>query len=202
MNCKEAQNSILLAGSNELPANRVQELEGHLAGCAACSAFSDSVRGVLLAVHKSLPGGEPSVKAMAAIRAEAAARTPERSGLIKLPRRAVEWLAYAAGILLIVGGWMVLKPAMMDRAGRILEVSALASLVTGELSAVGVHPPALETKKPDDHELKILARELLLMEGLAADEVVELEGPDFEFISDEEPSPTALQWHNTAGVPG
>jgi hypothetical protein len=92
--------------------------------------------------------------------------------------------------VIAVTGWWMLAPGR--DADRLTKVRTILSLMEEETEA---EPAA------GDGELEALARQLLELEGLAADESLDLEFPDVWFSQDAEPRPTALRFRNSAGPP-
>ena len=98
MNCKEAENAILLDESGEMNPRRKQALEIHLAECKTCRGLQSTAAEV---VKHFAPRAEPSSKAMTAVLREARLRAPDaKPFFLFTPKPA---LAAAACIAMLAG---------------------------------------------------------------------------------------------------
>ena len=193
MNCKDAEREMLLAETGELSRRKLDELEAHISACAACSGRRQGVRQIVAAARHALPGGAPSPAVIARIRAAAADRPA--CGILRFRQPLFQALAYAAALALLAGGWFLLAPNRPPPEAPIHDVRALLHMVSDTV------PPALEARDHThrEQELRALAQELLIMEGLAEESWTELEEP--LPTSDAEPAPTALRWRSTGACP-
>ena len=199
MKCGEAQREIPRLGDEDLADTRARELREHLARCPDCSAWADTVRGVEDMARRHLPAGEPPAHLLSRVR-EVALAEPQRGRVVRFPRLPLQWLAYAAGLALVLGVWFMLRAATGNR--RIERMADVASLVfPSENRDVTTSLPAAEALKKE-HRLHALGRQLLVMEGLDSEEQIELEALEPEASGDEEPSPTALRSSNIPACPG
>ncbi len=163
MNCRRAEQWILLGPGGELPDRKRARLEAHLAACARCREYRADLQRLVAAARRGLPAGEPAPRTLAAIRAaartELAAPTPAAWGW-------AAWrpaLAAAAVLLLCLGGWFRLAgpPAPRTTAAAI-ESGDWQILFPDEEGALEqVSEPPLQA------ELSPLDRDLLLLENLA-----------------------------------
>jgi len=175
MNCKKTREKIWLAESQELDGAASAELEAHLAACAACREDRDQIREILARVDQALPAGEPSAWVMTRIRAAAAARAGTGRWVWRGP--AVRVLA-AAALLVVAAGvwWMTWSGA---RAERIRRVGTLLVMVSTEdrTDIAGTAGAGAET------ELRDVARELLILEGLADENGSDPFSPAWDILS-------------------
>lgn len=189
MNCKEAEQAILLAETLELSGRKLRELESHLSACALCTQYQQSARQIMASAREALPTGEPSALVTARIRAAAAAAAAKPASTLALFRQPiVQALAYAAAVALVAGAWLWLSFSRHP-ATSINEFRAIMALVSETT------PAAVEARddSPREQELRALARELLLMEGLTGGETGETESEATGPTSDAEPAPTVLR---------
>ena len=196
MTCTEFRNDILLEHAGELPAGRKERLAEHVAGCAECRAWRDGLPGMLANASESLRRGEPDAWVMARIRAAAEERAARHPSVFRRPAGRV--LA-AAALLLIAVGVYVLRPRAPSHS-RVDEVHAMLAVVAGN-EALQVEPLAAEDaealsvggmeRETGQAALRSLARQLLIMEGLAIEEGDILASPV------EEPETTDLRWRRS-----
>ncbi len=165
MNCEESRRLSLLADSGELSGGTAGQLEAHLAACDACRAWRDGVRDVFSAAKNALPAGEPSPAVMSRIRAAAERRTGARVILFRQPLFGAI-AAAAAAVLIAAGGWLMLAPGKTAPSKHVDRLLVIAAAV----SENGVHEPAARNGTEHDQKLRALGAQLLLMEGLVAEE--------------------------------
>jgi hypothetical protein len=181
------EKELLLEASGELSPQAREELTAHLAGCERCRRAREELGALARLSGAALKAGEPGPFAMTRIRAAAEARV-NRPLTFRVP--ALQALACAAALALAVGVWfMVAGNGRRDRIGHVNEILAVAAEDVAATDAIG--------GGDEDAELRALARQLLEMEGLAADDYDE----DAWLTPDEAPLPTALQWRNTSASP-
>ena len=186
MNCSATEREILLAEAGDLTSRRQQRLETHLAACPRCRAYREAVRRIEAAGRDALPEAVPSATALAAIRAAAEER--QRSDRVLVFRQpAARALAYAAALLLILGGWW-LGPRD-NRVSRIENVSTIVAMVAEEYP----DGSGVEHERSEAERLRSLAADLLDIQGFAVDDLSAAE----DFTLPEEPDPTASQPHST-----
>jgi len=181
----EIERLVLLEGSGELSDAERRALEAH----PDAERCRKDVHRLVTTAREALPGGEPGSAALARIREAAEARI-SRPLVLRPP--VLHGLAYAAALALLLGGWLFFAPN--SREDRILEFHALLSVSDQDASN---EAPGTGTLDPD---LRALAQQLLLMEGLTPDDEFEAHYGAEDFIEDVEPSPTVLQERNTRGL--
>lgn len=161
MNCRQAEQQLLLKDSGELPFRDRLRLEQHLAACSRCRACRDDMERVMSLARQGLPAGEPGARALAAIR-EAA-----RCGVLTVAGTGWGWgrglavamvrpaLALAAIVVLCLGGWYWL-------AGR-------SSAPTGPMAVL--EQPALEFAAQSgegfEELTRMLTEDVVVIEGLS-----------------------------------
>ena len=187
MNCNDTEKQLLLAASGELAAGKQEALTRHLEDCEACRAVRDQLQALTARLETALKTGEPGAFVMTRIRA-AAERRVHRPLIFRSP--SLQVLAYAAALAVVVGGWfMVSGNGRLDRIDQVNTLLVMASDEGTEVvGAEGVG---------EDAELRALARQLLEMEGLAADEYDE----EAWFTPDEALPPTAFRGRSTPASP-
>lgn len=183
MNCRSAQEFLLLEESGDLSARRLARLERHLSTCASCRDARASNRLVLDAVRGSLPSGEPSPAVLARISAAASSRAV-RPALVFLPAPARLLAAAALFAVLLAGVYSLV--ARRETAARMEAEDVVA--ITAMLGHEPESAPGKDTALTPDEELTILARQLLRLEGLQAEEA-SLD----DLMLSEESAPTDLQ---------
>lgn len=193
MSCEAWEKEILLAQSGELPLPRAARLKEHLAGCPACAAFSKDSGALLLAAREHAACREPDARLVANIVNRARQAAPPRPILFRRPVQ--QALAYAALLLLALGAWML----VWDTEGpqnRVEEIGSLVAAVTEHDFEVREE----ETPAAREAELRALARQLLLMQGMSVDGLFSGEpdqGPD----PDAADAPTASRDRSNAAYP-
>ena len=183
MNCDKIEQQLLLADAGELSARAVTRLETHIDTCSRCRAYRDNLARLLPAAHDALAAAGPSATALAAV-SEAAREQLVRPGIVVFPLPA--WqpraLAYAAMLVLLLGGWFMVTP--MRGTKRVREAQAV-------VAAVIDYEHGDDDGQTREEELEALARELLRMEGFLPDETQDL------LYSEQVPDPTALLSRST-----
>ena len=191
MNNDEIQKMILLDQSGELSEARKRELKNILSLNPDASAYRNVLLNVVDQARDSLDADGPSPEVIKAIAEAGEARVAPQHTLF-FPRIAIHALSYAAVLAVMIGGWFLF--AIDDRGKRILEMQSL-------MVAVNIEELSQEDSvsgHEDERDLKSLARQLLIMEGLSFDE--DAEDYTDEFITiDAVPSPTVLRERNTGG---
>ena len=182
MNCKQMEHKILLADSGELQGKELEKLKQHLAECPACHAYQESVRKIVSEAKDNLPIGEPSAKVMSTIRSEAQRRA--RPGMIFFRHPVVRTLAYAAALVGVISGWLLLTSN--GHSDRISELDTIVAMVSED----ALQATELANGQEEDQRLRALANRLLLMEGLVVDEFTDMDALSPEFL---EPQPTTLR---------
>ncbi|MFC1452823.1 hypothetical protein ACFLSJ_05700 [Verrucomicrobiota bacterium] len=163
MKCETAERDILLAGTGELRGSGRDELESHLESCPRCRQYRQGVFHLGTAAREHLRAEGPDRSVLAAIRAAAEER---HTGRVFFPGWPVaRTLAYAAALALLVGvGVSLLPEPRTDRIGAIHDIMVMVS----EEEDSGA-----EREAPDEPTLRALADQLLIMEGLAEDDLFE-----------------------------
>jgi hypothetical protein len=179
------EKKMLLEQSGELSARRARRFARHLAGCAACRARRAELNALLAETGRAFAACEPSAAAAAAVRRMAAAHARPR--VTAFPRPAVQVLAYAALLTLLLGGWIFNTSLHRDRRRAKLDAALAVVSDTTEDTADGNGdnvPP-----------LRVISEELLRYEGFTDDadalELLNLLG---------EPTPTAFRERSTPGL--
>ena len=189
----------MLSDSGELTEPELKKLEQHLARCDQCREYRDALHQVVSAARASLLEGEPGAAVVERISAAARERIAARRIVFERPARQV--VAYAAALALLVVGWLMLSSD--DRSGRINEINVILEMTSeddaserehGTGQADSDYPLPSRERAAGEHGLRMLADELLLMEGLADDDLTDVE------VLREEPRPTALRLRSTVGL--
>ena len=186
--CGDMEERILLADSGELPDGELQCLEQHLEACPHCAEYRRAARQIADSARQGLSANGPSPDALARIRlaAEQRATLP---ALILYRGTIVRTLAWAACAAVVLGIWFARPSSARDT--RVDEVYAILDMVAEEDSL-----DVADREAEENRSLHSLARELLVLEGLAEDE----EELDL-FMEEEELLPTVLQYRSTDGCP-
>jgi hypothetical protein len=163
MTCEQYRQQVLLGESGELTAGVRQELEGHLSGCAACRAYRADSRRLAAATRKATGAYAPSPSIRTALH-HAAEQQARRAPVLRFP--GVQVLAYAAGLLVIVGGFLLLRGGDTPARGNAVEHMQVVLNTLTE----GAPAKDVSSKAKTDEALRHLARQLLAMEGLAVEE--------------------------------
>ena len=189
MKCEQARRAVLLAESGELGAGRSAGMQSHLAACPECSRFRDEYGCLLKAV---VPVSVPETPRDVLVSIRLAAGKPARPAVIMFRRPAVRARAGAAVLLLVAGAWVTGSRSI--RRTRIDHMHAIMAAVSESDSEA-----LQETARPS---LETLADQLLLMEGMAADDVTCSDWPTREAQPDAALHPTALRLRSSGGSPG
>lgn len=193
MTCQTCQHQILLEQSGEWTGRQHRRMLRHLAYCPQCQAFRAGLEPALIAARAALAPPDPSPVILARIlqtARHAEGFTPHPIGILRL--RPVRIAAYAAALLLALGlGWYLRFPHSPSNADswRMLEQSLA-------LLDEAWHPPAAGAS--DDQRLGALARHLLELQGLSAEQVLYVwEEQETLIPQDEEHLPIRPQVHNS-----
>ena len=167
MNCTHWQRKVLLAQSGELADAERAALDEHAASCPECRAFRGAAEDIAARARSTRPVEPDRALDLAPIRAEAG-RLASSGRLLRFARPyAAPVAACAAAALLAAGIWFMASP---DRkaAAPFHDVGALMSMVS-EAHNGTVSIPA---QGDESARVQALAKEILRMEGLSADEVL------------------------------
>jgi len=185
MNCQKIEKLMLLEQTGEGTAENAGTIGQHVASCTACQRYRDELAVILSLTEAAEPSDGPAPEVIAAIEKEAARRAMR---VIRFPRPALQWLAYAAVTTLLVGGWLLLTrnagrvndPTRMVHQGTQTEDSPMLSMEAAADVSVLVVMLADETDSDmvDDIEMaenreqaiKVLARQLLHLQGINMEE--------------------------------
>jgi len=169
MKCEESERKILLVEAGDLSPRELASLEQHLAACPGCREYRDGTARLVATAREALPADGPAPSTIARIRAAAAERAAH--GAILFPRPVVQAMAYAAALLVIVGAWFLLQDDTprdgIGELGTILAMVSEEEFLEGENGGEG-----------DEYRLRALAGQILSMQGLAADDLDDLEATD------------------------
>lgn len=107
MKCEDVSNELVLYLDGKSKFADCQEIEQHLAGCAACQARAEEFRKVWVTLDE-LPAVEPSFGFDARVRQRIAAEPQRRwfEWLVPQPR-----LAFSAALLIALCVWLIKMPA-------------------------------------------------------------------------------------------
>ena len=183
MTCERWRSMALLADSGELTPRRRELLESHLQSCEACRQFRDGIAPATRRFRAALPAGEPRPATVKVIAAAAEARQQPSTVMLTFRRPAVQMLACAAALLVVAGGaWML---SHGRQAGRIDDLQTIVAMLHEETAPAEATDGAEQTDTANsDDELRQLAHELLVLQGLEPDDF-----GDLDFL-DEEPEAT------------
>ena len=184
----DIQKEILLAMSGELSPSRRKALEARLRDSAEDDAYRRDVEQLMADARRHLPDSEPAPSTVAHILDLEG--TTRRGVLIPFPHPVLRTLAGAAALAMVVAGWFWLTPLepVSDPVGELHAIVAMVS----DTDALLQHDPA---ELAETERMRVLARELLIMEGF-----IEEQQGDQELQS-EEPESTSLLWRSTSGYP-
>ena len=194
MNCKRMEQWVLLAASGELSAGRARKLDAHLSVCHGCRQYRESAAALSAQAADGFCTAQPDALVMARIRAEAARRVADHR-VILFRRPAIQVLAYAACLAIILGVWR--HVAVDEPAKRVDGARAIVALVSDSV----LEQSELHAAQEEDEALQALAADLLLMEGLSVDETAGLDALWDAPTEGGEPSPTGLRDRSTGGLP-
>ncbi|MEI6807179.1 MAG: zf-HC2 domain-containing protein [bacterium] len=191
MNCDSAQHDILLDQAGELSTAKSHELQKHLMECPACRRYKISTDSVVDLARHALPNSGPSPESRERIMAAARRHAAGRPTLFFNYFTTSRFLAAAAGFIIVaaVSCLLVGTHRQNDTALRVSEMSTIVAMVTEE-GTVAIETTSHGSTQPD---LRVLARQILRVEGLLVEEVVEEE----EITPDEDAPPRDLQSHST-----
>lgn len=198
MNCSRAERMILLSQTDELSGMAAARLRRHLAACGRCRAYGEDVLRLASAAHAALPEGEPGNAVTARIRERAVAGLSRKSNVLFWPgigfigRYGRLAAACAASALLLAGAWVVSTRETRHRNERVAGVSALMAILSEEQSEAAEH-----FDRADKGDLKALAKQLLMFEGMGFGEEENLEE---DFIPLDERQTITPQEHSAAGL--
>ncbi len=171
MNCQDAQDLMLLEDSGELTPADARTLAAHRAACRACEDAARSWPRLAAEVRAALKDGAPSPGSLEAI--HRVATSPRQARILPFPR--LVWLraaAAAAVAIVLVGGVSLALLGGIDRAAQTRHRERIANLraiigITLEASS----GRATEAAASRDEELRELAEQLLLFEGMTHEEI-------------------------------
>jgi len=192
MNCESAQQGILLNYSGELAADQHMELQDHLKGCLDCRQYESDIAHITSLAQKDLTTAGPSKETIGRIMVAGRRAGTGRPVFFAFP--ATQWLAAAAGFLVLVAGTALLVMAhdRRDAAAhglRMSQMSTIMTIVSGE-EIPASDAALLENAKPD---ARALARQILQVEGLTGDELAD----DEDATPDDDAQPRDLQSRST-----
>lgn len=165
MNCEQYKQHVLLSESGELEKADMDALSRHLAGCAECRAYKADSRRIASATRRVMAAHAPSGAVKTALQ-KAAEHQSLRDARFSIRFPALQVLAYAAAILVVVGGWLMWTGGPGVKNGTSVEH---IQIVLNSLSH-GAPSPEIQNKGKTDEALRHVARQLLAMEGLTLDE--------------------------------
>jgi anti-sigma factor RsiW len=199
MNCECGQQSILLSLSGELPAGRDRELRDHLASCSDCRRYLEDAK---LLSALAVPSGReanPSLETIETImEAGQRAVAGRHARFIRFPD--TRWLAAAAGFMLLAAGSCLFIVARRrgdaeEHGARMSQLHTIMAMVSDDETVVAEAARRGDTR-PD---IQSLARQILRVEGLTAEEAAEEE----DSTPVEDAQPRDLQSGSTFGsLPG
>ena len=168
MNCRKAQQWILLEQSGELGSSRRPALQEHLASCSACRTWRDADLAGALAAARVLPMPEPDDRLVRAVVERMPACGPTRWTALWRPL-----IACAASLAVMLCAWQfvvrtpkTLSPAQAQ-SQRIDETHALASLLSEDDATSTV---SMSDESSPEAKLRVLADQLLILQGLAPED--------------------------------
>jgi hypothetical protein len=195
MKCEQAQCWILLADSGELAPGDKRELEAHLSACDDCREYREAAHKIVAKAGQYLPADGPSYAVLTRIRA-AAADHVNTNDQVPFMHPVIRVFASAAAILLVVSAWFQFAAQKQEPSRRRVTVTVSAkpeqmghiNTIMSVLAEIGSGQEPEEqqqdgaTQNPD---IRRLAHQLLIMEGLAAENDTEQEitAPDAEPLS-------------------
>ena len=174
MKCDDVELNMLLAQSNELSPKEISEIDAHLAECETCREYQSSLDLFVSVARDVLPSEGPSATTLANIK-EAAGR----SRIISFKPSSLRFLAYAASVAVILGGWIFVSSIQEPQMSH--DINSIIMIVHDSDESV-VH---------DDFEQQTLVDQLLMIEGFELDDT-----DDSEWLNFEEDPATDLQLHS------
>lgn len=196
MKCSAFEKWLLLEQTGELSARQQVRLQAHVGDCARCRAYQVDLGRLTGFARPAAPAG-PAPAVMARIRVAAQQRTIRPARALDYGQRWI--LAWAAILLVVLGlgfasllGRSLRTSQLAHRTARLVETSALLTLVMPQDEPTEASAGA-EAESADD--LRVLARQLLQLEGMAD------EAADQDLNPTAEPSPTTLREHSSPEGP-
>ncbi len=181
----DIERRILLADSGELPEGEATKLEAALAADGEARKFRADTQRLARDTRRCLRVDGPGEHVMIRIRKEAAVAVAPKPLILRHP--AASALVCAAALLIVVSGWLAFRTPR-TALSPVDQVQTLVAMVMEE------ELPETGENASREAELKELAHQLLLMEGLHADESsTNLEDAFWEL------PPTALRGRSTRG---
>ena len=190
MNCTHIEKLILLQDSGELSGRQRQDLNGHLAECAACRQSRADLH-LLRQVLKEAPAslGFPAPEILKSTREAAARHALRTPRSLSIPWRGI--LAAAASLAICLTSLKFIAtpsvaPSLADHSAA-TEIVPLVAMVMGNESS--------QENYSDESDMTILADQLLILQGMKVDSRNDLMD---DFTSLEDNQPTTLQWNNNS----
>ncbi len=188
MSCEKMRDKILLAESGELTEREKRKLEAHLAVCADCRAYCGNAREIVsMALNTQIVKDTPQ-DVLARICSTGEKRRKCATGIIIFRPIVMQVLAYAAVLALFIGGWTMLKYGN-EQTSRMNEIGVILDMVSDDTMMGDEYESAIN----ETSSLKELADQLLIIEGLMADDLID--GLDEEDLI-EDSQPAVLQSRN------
>lgn len=171
MNCTDARDMMMLAESGEITAADARALAAHRAHCPACAEAARDWARLAGAARAALLDGAPSERALDAIRRAASA--PRQARVRPFPR--LEWLRAAAAALVVISlagiaGLSVVGGVERASLNRHRERIATLRAIIGFTSEAAAVAPSAESAAAREQELRELAEQLLIFEGMIHEE--------------------------------
>lgn len=188
MNCKKMRNKILLAESGELTEREERKLEAHLTVCSDCRAYRENEREIVSAALNAQIVEDTPKDVLARIRSAGEKREKYATRTI-IFRPVAQALMYAATLALVIGGWTMLKQGH-EQTSRMNEIGVILDMVSDETM---IGSEYYEGAIDEVISLQDLADQLLIIEGLMADDIID--GLDEEDLI-EDSRPAVLQSRN------
>lgn len=168
MNCEKMRNKILLAESGELTEREERKLESHLAVCADCQMYRENERKIVSAALNSQIVKDIPQDVLARICSAGKKRKKSEARIIVFRPIVMQVLAYAAVLALFVGGWTMLKYGN-EQTSRMNEIGVILDMVSNDTMMDDEYESAIN----ETSSLKELADQLLIIEGLMADDLID-----------------------------
>ena len=193
MNCSRAQKWMLLDQSGELALRRRARLLDHVGGSGGCREYRDRVAALARLESEAAAAVVCPDYVCHRVLESARAEAPRRARALWRPLLPVgvpvRALACAVAVAVMAGGgWWTFSA--QGRAERARALSGFLQIVCGE------EDPTLQRGAPVEGDLKVLATQLLRVQGMGDD-------PSFEEWTswDEAPSGIAPLSHSTVASP-